>query len=121
MEEMNNNVNEEVTDTAVEEVTEEVAEEVAEEVTEEVEDNAPEAENEEAEGENNFSEEVMEVALSYDENGDPGYVEEERSGLTDEQKRRKILFDKITTGILIALLISPIAILLYIFLWFIFR
>jgi flagellar basal body-associated protein FliL len=82
---------------------------------------APEAEVEETVGEDNFSEEVMEVALSYDENGEPVYVEEERSGLTDEQKRRKIMFDKITTGILIALLISPIAILLYIFLWFIFR
>jgi hypothetical protein len=116
MDEMNN-INEEVTEAIAEEVTEEVTEEVAEVA----EDHVPEAEVEETVGEDNFSEEVMEVALSYDENGEPVYVEEERSGLTDEQKRRKIMFDKITTGILIALLISPIAILLYIFLWFIFR
>ena len=40
----------------------------------------------------------------------------------DEQakkKHRKEIIDKITTGLFIALLASPIAILLYIFLWFI--
>ena len=39
----------------------------------------------------------------------------------DEQaKKKKIqaIWDKITTGLFIALLASPIAILLYIFLWF---
>ena len=49
------------------------------------------------------------------------YTESEMSGLTAEQKRRKEIFDKITTGILIALMASPIAIILYIFLWFVFR
>ena len=106
MDEMNTNINEEVTEVVSEEANEEVNAPVAEEVNENTE---------------SLSEEVMEVALSYDENGDPVYSEEERSGLTDEQKRRKMIFDKITTGILIFLLASPIAILLYIFLWFIFR
>ena len=45
--------------------------------------------------------------------------------LTDEQLAKKkkwaAFFDKITTGILILLMASPIAILAYIFLWFIFR
>ena len=36
-----------------------------------------------------------------------------------KKKRRKDIIDKITTGLFIALLASPIAILLYIFLWFI--
>ena len=49
----------------------------------------------------------------------------EETLLSDEElaKKKKVaaVVDKITTGILIALLISPIAILLYIFLWFIFR
>ena len=35
-----------------------------------------------------------------------------------KKKRRKDIIDKITTGLFIALLASPIAILLYIFLWF---
>lgn len=42
--------------------------------------------------------------------------------LTDEElekkKKRNAIIDKITTGILILLMASPIAILLYIFLWF---
>ena len=40
----------------------------------------------------------------------------------DEQarkKRRREIWDKVTTGLFIALLASPIAILLYIFLWFV--
>lgn len=40
----------------------------------------------------------------------------------DEQakkKRVREIWDKVTTGLFIALLASPIAILLYIFLWFI--
>lgn len=72
------------------------------------------------------SEEIMEVALadSAEENSEPAameYTEAEMSGLTEQQRRRKEIFDKITTGILIALLCSPIAIVLYIFLWFITR
>ena len=45
----------------------------------------------------------------------------ELSGLTPGQKKRREIFDKITTGILILLMCSPVLILLYIFLWFIFR
>ena len=70
------------------------------------------------------SEEVMEVALA--ENSDEksvgmDYTEAEMSGLTEKQRRRKEIFDKITTGILIALLCSPVVIVVYIFLWFILR
>ena len=49
------------------------------------------------------------------------YTEFEISGLTPVQRRRKEIIDKITTGILILLMASPILILAYIFLWFIFR
>ena len=38
-----------------------------------------------------------------------------------KKKRRKEIWDKITTGILILLMASPVLILAYIFLWFIFR
>lgn len=38
-----------------------------------------------------------------------------------ESKKWKAIWDKITTGILIVLMASPILILTYIFLWFIFR
>ena len=45
--------------------------------------------------------------------------------LTDEQieKKRKwsAFWDKITTGLLIALMATPVIILTYIFMWFIFR
>ena len=45
--------------------------------------------------------------------------------LTDEElekkRKRNAIWDKVTTGILIALMASPIAILAYIFLWFIFK
>ena len=39
----------------------------------------------------------------------------------EQAKKRKIreILDKVTTGLFIAMLASPIAILLYIFLWFI--
>ena len=80
------------------------------------------------------SEDVIEVALAESESEESEnipaavkdennfeYTESEMSGLTVEQKRRKEIFDKITTGILIALMASPIAVILYIFLWFIFR
>jgi len=43
--------------------------------------------------------------------------------LTDEQiekkRKRKAIWDKITTGILILLMASPLLILAYIFLWFV--
>ena len=80
------------------------------------------------------SEDVIEVALAESESEESEntptavkdennfeYTESEMSGLTAEQKRRKEIFDKITTGILIALMASPVAVILYIFLWFIFR
>ena len=45
--------------------------------------------------------------------------------LTDEElekkRKRHAIWDKVTTGILIALMASPIAILAYIFLWFILK
>lgn len=70
------------------------------------------------------SEEVMEVALADSEETAADsegmeYTESEMSGLTEQQRKRKELWDKFTTGILIALLCSPLAILLYIFIWFI--
>ncbi len=74
----------------------------------------------------NTPEEVIEVVMAEDgaevnEEGGMQYTESELSGLTEKQRRMNYIFDKITTGILILLLLSPIAILSYIFLWFIFR
>ena len=74
----------------------------------------------------NTPEEVIEVVMAEDgaevnEESGMNYTESELSGLTEKQRRRNYIFDKITTGILILLLLSPIAILSYIFLWFIFR
>ena len=75
-------------------------------------------------------EEILEVVLSGDESDEgeaPAAATTESdeyyelSGLTAGQRRRKMIWDKVTTGILIALLASPIAILAYIFLWFIFK
>lgn len=73
-------------------------------------------------------EEILEVVLSDDEDAEASDPETpvggsdadiyELSGLTEAQRKRKMIFDKITTGILIALLASPILILGYIFLWF---
>ena len=45
--------------------------------------------------------------------------EDSLSGLTEKQRRRRDIFDKITTGLLIALMASPVLILAYIFIWFI--
>ncbi len=36
----------------------------------------------------------------------------------DKKRKRNMIFDKITTGILILLMASPLAILGYIFFWF---
>ena len=82
--------------------------------------------NEEAAQDATFeSEEVMEVALAETEEKNDtedyalaDYTEAEMSGLTDEQRRRKELFDKFTTGVLIFLLASPALIILYILIWF---
>ena len=49
----------------------------------------------------------------------------EDTWLTDEQLEKKkkwaAIWDKVTTGLLIVLMTSPIFILAYIFLWFVFR
>ncbi len=72
------------------------------------------------------SEDVVEVALAEsaeEDNATSGmeYTEAELSGLTEKQKKRKEIFDKVTTGLLIALLCTPVAIIIYIFLWFLLR
>lgn len=72
------------------------------------------------------SEEVMEVAFAASEekaSEESGmeYTDGELSGLTEKQRRRNEIFDKITTGILIALLCSPVCIVAYIFIWFMLR
>lgn len=73
-------------------------------------------------------EEVIEVVLQDTEDDGANDAAEsiedeyaELSGLTEAQRKRKIIFDKITTALLVLLLISPIAILTYILLWFVFR
>ncbi len=53
-------------------------------------------------------EEVKEIQI------DQAFAEEQA-----KKKRMREIWDKVTTGLFIALLASPIAILLYIFLWFI--
>ncbi len=80
----------------------------AEELIEAVEDTVAEAEIEAAEA---SSEQPLGSA----------YTEFEISGLTPAQRRRREIYDKITTGILILLMASPLLILLYIFLWFVLR
>ena len=75
------------------------------------------------------SEEMVEVVLNENEDATAKkkdenefeYTDGEMSGLTAEQRRRKEIFEKVTDGLLIALLASPVAVILYIFLWFIFR
>lgn len=46
-------------------------------------------------------------------------IDEEFAAEQAEKRRRREIWDKITTGLFIALLASPIVILLYIFLWFV--
>ena len=53
-------------------------------------------------------EEVKEIQI------DQAFAEEQA-----KKKRIREIWDKVTTGLFIALLASPLAILLYIFLWFI--
>ena len=45
-------------------------------------------------------------------------IDEEFAAEQAKKKRVKEIWDKVTTGLFIALLSSPILILLYIFLWF---
>ena len=52
-------------------------------------------------------EEVKEIQI------DQAFAEEQA-----KKKRVREIWDKVTTGLFIALLASPVAILLYIFLWF---
>lgn len=75
------------------------------------------------------SEEVLEVALaeeSTEESTNSTAIEYRDkdgslSGLTDKQRRRKEIWDKVTTGILIFLMASPLLIVSYILLWFFLR
>ena len=60
--------------------------------------------------------ETEEVVLKYELTADG-----EMSGLTEAQRRRAEIFDKITTGILAFLLASPFLILAYILLWFLLK
>ena len=53
-------------------------------------------------------EEVKEIQI------DQAFAEEQA-----KKKRVREIWDKVTTGLFIALLASPVAILLYIFLWFV--
>jgi hypothetical protein len=61
----------------------------------------------------------VENAVNEDEIVDVAPQEDSLSGLTEGQRRRRNIFDKITTGLLVALMASPVAILAYIFAWFI--
>ena len=131
-------------DTEYEEVVSDEAEydEVAEDEdeNEESEDEDEESEDKDEESEDEIeedlteevaSEEVLEVALADDDATEDtakteeyilaDYTDSEMSGLTEEQRKRREIIDKITTGILIFLLSSPVLIILYIFLWFVFR
>ena len=78
------------------------------------------------------TEEILEDALAEDtleatsEEGDGSkiiYTDKDGglSGLTEKQRRRKEIIDKITTGFLIFLLCSPFLIIFYILLWFFLR
>ena len=62
---------------------------------------------------------MVEVENAVSETVDAMPQEDSLSGLTAGQRRRRNIFDKITTGLLVALMVSPVAILAYIFAWFI--
>ena len=70
-----------------------------------------------------LSEEALEASADNAEHTMVGYIDKDGglSGLTDKQRRQKEIFDKITTGILIFLMASPILIVTYILLWFFLR
>ena len=72
-----------------------------------------------------LSEEALEATVtgSVSDGTMVGYVDKDGglSGLTDQQRRRKEIWDKVTTGILIFLMASPILIVSYILLWFFLR
>ena len=70
-----------------------------------------------------LSEEALEATGSVSDGTMVGYVDKDGglSGLTDQQRRRKEIWEKITTGILIFLMASPILIVSYILLWFFLR
>lgn len=61
----------------------------------------------------------------FSHNRKDGTIMAEDTYLTDEQLAKKkkwaAIWDKVTTGLLIALMATPIVILAYIFLWFVFR
>jgi hypothetical protein len=46
-------------------------------------------------------------------------IDQEFAAEQAKKKRRLEIWDKVTTGLFIALLASPVVILLYIFLWFV--
>lgn len=70
-----------------------------------------------------LSEEVLESGADTNAGGMIEYFDKDGglSGLTDKQRRNKEIWDKITTGILIFLMASPILIVGYILLWFFLR
>lgn len=65
---------------------------------------------------------IIKTHLGKSEQSERGIKMREDTLLTDEElekkKKRAAVIDKITTGLLILLMASPLAILLYIFLWF---
>jgi len=85
--------------------------------------------------ETNETEEILEVALAEDvlestagenaaeENNAIIFTDKDGglSGLTEKQRRRKEIFDKFTTGLLVFLMCSPFLIVLYILIWFFLR
>ena len=100
---------------------EEVVEEVAAEETVSEEAVAEESTTEEVVTEDTAAQTEEQTVEAAEEAATSDFTEYEISGLTPAQRKRKEIIDKITTGILILLMASPVLILAYIFLWFIFR
>ena len=104
---------------AIEEAAEEAQPETAEEAAEEAQPEAIEEAVEEAQPE--AAEEAIED-VQRDYTGEVVKEIQIDQDFADEQakkRRMREIWDKVTTGIFIALLASPVMILLYIFLWFI--